>query len=197
MKKLIALVLVLMMVLALAACGKDDDKKDSDKKDDKKNEATKTPTKGEDKPGETTPAAGAIDIIDGIKPVAELMNIDLAKAMPGAFAVDGTIMPPKYSLIFLFKDKIEEAERGKILDDFNTYLKSVATDGKIYLDQEFTAEWNAEEGRFEEQYGENLYIKLGKYGWMLQPAYGETNVVYTDGNQYPHFQVRIERFNLE
>lgn len=197
MKKLIALVLVLMMVLALAACGKDDDKKDSDKKDDKKNEATKTPTKGEDKPGETTPAADGFVIIEGIKPVAELMNIDLSKAMPGAFAADGTIMTPKYSLFFFFKDKLEEAERGKILDDFNTYLKSVAADGKIYNDPEFTTEWTAEESRFEENLGENLYVKLGKYGWMLQPAYGETNVIYTDGNQYPHFQVRIERFDLE
>ncbi len=48
MKKLIAMLLVLMMVLAVAACGKDDDKKDSDKKDDKKNEATKAPTKPAD-----------------------------------------------------------------------------------------------------------------------------------------------------
>ena len=40
MKKLIAILLVLMMVLAVAACGKDEDKKDSDKKDSKKNETT-------------------------------------------------------------------------------------------------------------------------------------------------------------
>ena len=52
MKKMIAMLLVLMMVLAIAACGKDDAKNDSDKKDDKKddkkNESTTTPTKPAD-----------------------------------------------------------------------------------------------------------------------------------------------------
>lgn len=48
MKKLTAMLLVLLMVLAVTACGKDDDKKDSDKKDDKKTEATKAPTKKAD-----------------------------------------------------------------------------------------------------------------------------------------------------
>lgn len=48
MKKMTALLLVLLMVLAITACGKDDDKKDSDKKDDKKTEVTPT-KKADDK----------------------------------------------------------------------------------------------------------------------------------------------------
>lgn len=48
MKKMTAMLLVLLMVLAIIACGKEDDKKDSDKKDDKKTEVTPT-KKADDK----------------------------------------------------------------------------------------------------------------------------------------------------
>lgn len=54
MKRIVALILLLMMVLPITACGKDDDKKDSDTKDSKPTEQ-QNPTKGEDKPEDPTP----------------------------------------------------------------------------------------------------------------------------------------------
>ena len=204
MKKLIALFLVLMMVLAVVACG-NDDKKDSDKKDSKPTEQ-QNPTKGEDKPENPTPTqvettpepVDGMEIKDTAREVADALKFDLNKMMPEAFsAFRGTKQyDVKYSIVFLFKEELKEADRDRVLNTFNEYLKSISKDGKIYLDMS-GKEWYAEDGRESESQREVVFVKMDGFTLNINALYADNSVKYTDGNMYPAITVEFMKFDGE
>ena len=136
-----------------------------------------------------------VDINDNAALVAKVMGVDLTKMFADAFAVGGDIMAPRYNLHFMFKNGKEADARKTALDAFNKYMKSVATDGKIYGNKALSKEWNGE--MFEDAEGEMIYVKIGDYGWSIQTVYGTTNLPYTDDKQYPYFTLRMEKFKLK
>lgn len=204
MKKLIALFLVLMMALAVVACG-NDDKKDSDKKASKPTEQ-QNPTKGEDKPEDPTPTQAettpepvdGMEIKDTAREVADALKFDLNKMMPEAFsAFRGTKQyDVKYSIVFLFKEELKEADRDRVLNTFNEYLKSISKDGKIYLDMS-GKEWYAEDGRESESQREVVFVKMDGFGFNINALYADNSVKYTDGNMYPAITVEFMKFDWE
>lgn len=205
MKRIVALIFLLMMVLTITACGKDDDKKDSDTKDSKPTEQ-QNPTKGEDKPEDPTPTQAettpepvdGMEIMDTAREVADALKFDLNKMMPESFcALRGTNgYDVRYSIVFLFKEELKEADRERVLDTFNEYLKSISKDGKIYLDMSGT-EWYAEHGREGESQREVVFVKMDGFGFNINVLYANDNAKYTDGKMYSTITVEFMKFDGE
>ena len=139
-----------------------------------------------------------MEIKDTAREVADALKFDLNKMMPEAFsAFRGTKQyDVKYSIVFLFKEELKEADRDRVLNTFNEYLKSISKDGKIYLDMS-GKEWYAEDGRESESQREVVFVKMDGFGFNINALYADNSVKYTDGNMYPAITVEFMKFDWE
>lgn len=141
--------------------------------------------------GSSTSEKSNIEGLDNMKTFEKSIGIDCSKMFSDVFAVNGQLVSKKYSLFFLFKNDKNESARKTELENLNKYLKSVAKDGKLYGDMNFSKEFN---GAFEdENLGEYFFIQIGEKKWEVTVAYNTH--AYTDGTEYPCFDVWFERID--
>lgn len=180
MKKIFSILMVVCAMTAMGACG--------GSSDDGSNSGT------------TESSESKIETVNLATTVAEILTVDLNKLAAGSFGVNGEVImgtPPRYKMTFFFKNKLDAAARTKWLDNLNSHFQSVAIDGKIYGSPDFSAVWNKtdEDLSFADGEGERFFAKLKDHQFSILITYGETNYPWTDGAQYPYFDLRIERLD--
>ena len=187
MKKLFLSAFSLLVAMAFAACGNSAGNNGGEQQSDSQQPAA-------------AESSASIETSNWASTVAEKLMVDLNKVAGGSFGANGEIAlatPPRYTLTFFFKDKLDVPARTKWLDNFNSQITSAAADGKMYGASDLTTAWDNgnEDMCFPDGEGERFFAKIGEHQFSILVFYGETSIYWTDGKVYPYFDMKIERLD--